>query len=50
MANFMSYLCENVEIAKSMGIEGSKNIRENFSMEKHLSTLTEIINNAGGRR
>jgi glycosyltransferase involved in cell wall biosynthesis len=44
MANYMKELCENQEMAKQMGLRGSQNIRLNFTIEKHLNCLTELIN------
>ncbi len=46
MANYMIELCENPEKAKVMGSKGSENIRLNFTIEKHLNCLTDIINKA----
>ncbi len=46
MANYMIELCENPEKAKVMGARGKEFIRSNFTLEKHLSRLTEIINKA----
>lgn len=46
MADYMRQLCENPEKARLMGQQGSQNIQLNFSLEKHLNTLTEIINKA----
>lgn len=48
MADYMMYLYENPEKAKAMGLEGSQNIRVNFTIEKHLNHLTEIINKCMG--
>jgi colanic acid/amylovoran biosynthesis glycosyltransferase len=44
MAHYMMELCENYEKAKSMGLKGKQNIGLNFTIEKHLSCLTELIN------
>jgi glycosyltransferase involved in cell wall biosynthesis len=44
MAENMLQLLENKGLARSLGENGKKNIRNNFSMEKHLSTLKELIN------
>ncbi len=46
MANYMIELCEDAEKAKIMGLEGSKNIGSNFTIEKHLNCLTGLINSA----
>lgn len=44
MANHMMQLYDNPAEANLMGYEGSQNIALNFTMEKHLNRLTEIIN------
>jgi colanic acid/amylovoran biosynthesis glycosyltransferase len=46
MANYMKELCKNHEEAKLMGSRGSQYIYKNFTIEKHLGYLTEIIYNA----
>ncbi len=46
MANYMVELCENPEKTKVMGSKGSENIRLNFTIEKHLNCLTDIIKKA----
>jgi glycosyltransferase involved in cell wall biosynthesis len=43
MAQNMVWILDNPEKAKEMGLAGKKNIRENFSMEKHIGKLDEII-------
>lgn len=46
MASYMIQLCENPEKAKQMGRQGSQNVLLNFSIEKHLQSLTDTINKA----
>ncbi len=43
MAEHMLWIIENPDQAIQMGEAGRKNIKENFSMEKHISKLNEII-------
>ena len=43
MAQKMLFILDNQEKAKEMGIAGKKNIRENFSMSKHISKLNELV-------
>lgn len=44
MADYMLELCENPEIAKTMGTNGKRNIGLNFTIEKHLACLADLIN------
>lgn len=46
MINYMTKLCEDLGKAKAMGGEGSNLIKSNFTIEKHLDCLTELINKA----
>ena len=46
MANYMIQLYDNPEKARQMGQSGSQNMQLNFSIEKHLKCLAEIINKA----
>lgn len=46
MAACMSKLASNTELAKQMGYNARKRIRENFTMEKHISKLNELIEKA----
>ena len=50
MADYMKELCKNLEEAKLMGLRGSNYIQRNFTIEKHLSYLTEIIYKAGNNK
>lgn len=43
MANYMIELCENPEKGKLMGSNGKRNIGLNFTIEKHLNCLAELI-------
>jgi len=45
MAEYMLELCGDLQKAKIIGSKGSKNIRLNFTIEKHLDTLTTLIKN-----
>ena len=45
MANNMCKLLDNKELSVSMGQAGRKNIKENFSMQKHIAVLNELVNN-----
>jgi len=45
MAENMLWVLEHPEQAKAMGSAGRKNISENFSMERHLNKLNQLINN-----
>lgn len=43
MAEWMNWILENPVRAREMGLEGKRRIREKFSMEKHLSILSQVI-------
>ena len=42
----MEQIIDNIGLAQRMGAAGRKRVRENFTMEKHLSMLTESIRKA----
>ncbi len=46
MADYMMELCENPEKGKSMGLNGKRNMNLNFTIEKHLNCLAELVNKA----
>jgi glycosyltransferase involved in cell wall biosynthesis len=46
MAENMLWVLEHSEESAAMGAAGRKNIKENFSMEKHIGKLNEIIEKA----
>ncbi len=46
MAEHMIWIIENPEKAIEMGKEGKINIKNNFSMEKHIQKLNEIVEKA----
>ena len=46
MAENMLWVLEHPEQATAMGETGRKNIKENFSMEKHIGKLNELIEKA----
>jgi colanic acid/amylovoran biosynthesis glycosyltransferase len=46
MADAMLQLLSNPVLAKTMGDAGRENIRNNFSMEKHITTLDRVISKA----
>jgi len=43
MARYMLDLCDNSEKARTLGKKGSEHIKQNFTIEKHLNCLTELI-------
>ncbi|MBK5214573.1 MAG: glycosyltransferase family 4 protein [Flavobacteriaceae bacterium] len=43
MAKFMISLLDNVEFAKELGSAGKNNIQINFSMERHIASLQNIL-------
>jgi colanic acid/amylovoran biosynthesis glycosyltransferase len=43
MAQHMIYLCDHPDEAKKMGIASSNHVKQSFSLEKHLKTLTQLI-------
>lgn len=43
MAKHMLWIIDNPEKAKQMGMKGKQRMRENFSMDKHLSVLANVI-------
>lgn len=46
MAKHMTSLLEDFDYAKKLGAQGKKHINENFSIERHISVLQELLNNA----
>lgn len=46
MANNIIRIIENIPLAKSLGEEGRKFISENFSLNKHLSILSDAVKKA----
>ncbi len=46
MAKNMIKILDNFGLAKRMGAAGKKRIKENFSMEKHLGILSEVVQKA----
>ena len=44
MADCMIKLLDDLEFAKRLGASGKKRIKENFTMEKHIGILNEVIN------
>jgi glycosyltransferase involved in cell wall biosynthesis len=48
MAAAMKKLLTDKSIAREMGIAGKKNIKNNFSMKRHIEALTRIINEVSG--
>ena len=43
MANHIIFLAENRNKAKEMGINGKNRIKSNFTLEKHIQTLNNLI-------
>jgi glycosyltransferase involved in cell wall biosynthesis len=43
MGNNMIALLDEIEFAKTLGTAGKKNIQQNFSMERHISELQNIM-------
>jgi len=50
MAEYMSSLFENRELAKKMGEVGRVNIKSNFTIEKYIEKLDKIIGNSVNRK
>ncbi|MFD0762114.1 glycosyltransferase [Lutibacter aestuarii] len=46
MAEHIIYLLKNKQVAKEMGAQGRAFIKENFTLEKHIATITQCINEA----
>jgi len=46
MAEKIIFLLQNPKLAQKMGSQGKKNIKENFSFQRHLQGLTTILNSA----
>jgi len=44
MAEYMIYLLENKEYAKSLGVKGREYIKLNFSMEHHIENINQLLN------
>jgi colanic acid/amylovoran biosynthesis glycosyltransferase len=45
MAEKIIWLIENPEIAKELGTNGKLNVKQNFSMDKHIGIITKSIKN-----
>ena len=46
MANYMIHLLENPDKAINMGAKGKTHIRDNFSLDRHLNTISELVKKA----
>jgi colanic acid/amylovoran biosynthesis glycosyltransferase len=46
MANYMIKLCENPEIAKELGVNGRKQIEENYNQKKQIIKLYNLVKEA----
>jgi len=46
MANNMLHILQEKELVKHLGEAGRKRVKENFTMEKHLGTLNQVIREA----
>lgn len=46
MANAMLFLLDNPDVAQKMGEKGRENIATNFSMDKHIGKLQQILEDA----
>ena len=46
MAKEMISLLENPEIARKLGTNGKANIRQNFTLKKHILVLNELVDKA----
>jgi hypothetical protein len=45
MASIIILIFENPELAKHLGAAGIENVRKQFSLERNISSLQEILNN-----
>jgi glycosyltransferase involved in cell wall biosynthesis len=50
MAVKMLALLDDEPLAKKMGEEGRRTVSENFTLEKHIDTITKAINAAISER
>ncbi len=48
MANDMILLLDEMAVGKKMGRQGKKNIQENFNLERHITSLQTILEEACG--
>jgi colanic acid/amylovoran biosynthesis glycosyltransferase len=46
MSNYMIHLLENPNKAIKMGTKGKAHIRDNFSLDRHLNTISELVKKA----
>ena len=49
MAEHMIHILENPSLAAQMGAKGKENIRNNFSLERHLQTIGNLVERVVGR-
>lgn len=49
MAEHMVHILENPSLAAQMGAKGKENIRNNFSLERHLQTIGNLVERVVGR-